>query len=61
MLSHEVEPTVANGYPLGRPEAREPHTLDRVIREAIEKLPMEVRLYPDVYAWHVTDAVLAAI
>jgi hypothetical protein len=55
------EATVANGYPLGRPESRERHPLDDVIRQAIEKMPMETRLYPDVYAWSVTDAVLEAI
>lgn len=55
-----VEPTVANGYPLGRPETRDAHPLDKVVRRAIEKLPMETRLYPDVYAWSVTDAVRRA-
>lgn len=55
-----VEATVANGYPLGRPENREPHPLDKVVRRAIEKLPMETRLYPDVYAWSITDAVQRA-
>lgn len=55
-----VEATVANGYPLGRPESRDPHPLDKVVRRAIEKLPMETRLYPDVYAWSVTDAVRRA-
>lgn len=55
-----IEATVANGYPLGRPEHREPHPLDKVVRRAIEKLPMETRLYPDVYAWSVTDAVQRA-
>lgn len=54
-------PTVANGYPLGRPVGRSAFPLDRVVEEAIEKLPMETRLYPDVYSWRVTDAVTAAI
>jgi hypothetical protein len=54
------EATVANGYPLGRPDDRPREPLDDVIREAIEQLPMEVRLYPDVYSWRVTDAVRAA-
>lgn len=56
-----VEATVANGYPLGRPVDREADALDTVIRRAIEKLPMETRLYPDVYAWQVTDAVKRAL
>lgn len=60
-MSMAVEPTVANGYPLGRPVNREPDALDTVIRRAIEKLPMETRLYPDVYAWSVTDAVKRAL
>lgn len=59
-MSMAVEATVANGYPLGRPADREPHPLDKVIRRAIEKMPMETRLYPDVYAWAVTDAVQRA-
>lgn len=60
-MAIDREPTVANGYPLGRPENRPSHALDGVIRRAIEKIPMETRLYPDVYAWSVADAVVAAI
>lgn len=56
----DKEPTKANGYPFGRPDDRDSHPLDEVIRDAIEALPMEVRLYPDIYAWRVTDAVLEA-
>lgn len=52
------KPETENGWPLGRPLSRAKHPLDAVIRRAIEKLPMETRLYPDVYAWSVTDAVL---
>lgn len=51
------EPTKANGYPYGRPEGVEATELDRVIEKAIEKLPMELRLYPDVYAWRISAAV----
>lgn len=57
----EIEPTLANGYADGRPPAREAHPLDRVIQEAISGLRHETRLYPDVYAWKVTDAVRAAL
>jgi len=55
------EPTAANGYLHGRPEDVEPHGLDRVISKAIEKLPAELRLYPDIYAWKIREAVLEAI
>lgn len=51
------EPTKANGYPYGRPEGMEASELDRIIEKAIEKLPMELRLYPDVYAWRISAAV----
>ena len=51
------EATVANGYPLGRPERRERKALDDVIQAAIEAVPMETRLYPDIYAWRITDAI----
>lgn len=60
-MATDREPTVASGYPLGRPENRPSHALDSIIRRAIEKMPMETRLYPDVYAWSVADAVVAAI
>jgi len=52
------EPTKANGFAHGRPEEREPHPLDMVIERAIAKIPAATRLYPDVYAWKITDAVL---
>lgn len=51
-----MEPTKENGYPLGRPPGRESERADEVIFRAIEKLPYEVRLYPDVFAWRVTEA-----
>lgn len=60
-MGDRTAPTVANGYPLGRPSGRNVTLLDGVVEEAIEALPMEVRLYPDVYSWRVTDAVVAAI
>lgn len=53
----QPEPTVENGYVLGRPEGRDVEELDRIIEEAIEKLPMAARLYPDVYAWRISEAV----
>lgn len=55
------EPTAANGYLHGRPEDVAPQELDRVIADAIEKLPAELRLYPDIYAWKITRAVQTAI
>jgi len=55
------EPTAANGYRHGRPEDVVLHELDAVIAAAIEKLPAETRLYPDIYAWKVREAVLEAI
>lgn len=55
--STDREPTKANGYPYGRPEGVDATELDRVIERAIEKLPMELRLYPDVYAWRISAAV----
>lgn len=61
MSDDSKAPTVTNGYPLGRPAGRNAFPLDRVVEEAIEKLPMETRLYPDVYSWRVTDAVVGAI
>lgn len=53
--------TQADGFTHGRPADRLPHPLDEVVEAAIEKLPMEVRLYPDVFAWKVTDAVLRSL
>ena len=53
-------PTLENGYAEGRPADREPHPLDAVVQGAIERLRAETRLYPDVYAWQVTAAVLDA-
>jgi hypothetical protein len=32
-----------------------------VVERAIEKIPMETRLYPDVYSWRVADDVVKAI
>ena len=55
------EPTAANGYRYGRPETVEPHELDAVISRVIEKIDAEVRLYPDIYAWKIREAVLEAI
>jgi hypothetical protein len=49
--------TVANGYPLGRPDDRDEDTLDLIVEEAIDKIPMATRLYPDVYSWSVVDAI----
>lgn len=60
-MTHDKEPTKANGYPLGRPENRPALPLDGIVEETISKLPMETRLYPDVYSWRVTDAVTRAI
>lgn len=49
----------SDGYINGAPDGRVRLELDDVIETAIEKLPMAARLYPEVYAWVVTDAVLA--
>jgi len=57
-MGEQYEPTQANGYPLGRPEGRDVHPMDLVIQKAIEELPAATRLYPDVFAWSVTDAVV---
>lgn len=57
MSNHIKAPTQANGYPKGRPDGRDAEDLDSVIQKAIERLPPELRLYPDIYAWSVTDAV----
>ena len=51
------EPTKANGFSYGRPENVERSELDLIIEKTIEELPMELRLYPDVYAWRITAAV----
>ncbi len=55
----KFEPTKANGFPQGRPDDVEPSELQRVIERTIESLPMELRLYPDVYGWRVSEAVRA--
>lgn len=60
MSSASIEPTAANGYEKGRPDHRPRHPMDEVITSAIGELKYELRLYPDVYSWIVTDAVLAA-
>ena len=52
--------TRANGYKHGRPEGRDVKPADEIVRKVIEALPAEARLYPDVYAWQVTDALEAA-
>lgn len=52
--------TRANGYKHGRPEGRDVKPADEIVRKVIEALPAETRLYPDVYAWQVTDALEAA-
>ena len=54
-----IEPTQENGYAAGRPADRERHPLDAVIEKAIDKVAASTRLYPDVYSWQVTDAILA--
>ncbi len=61
MTDDSKAPTVANGFPLGRPAGRNAYPLDRVVEDAVSSLPMETRLYPDVYSWRVTDAVSDAI
>lgn len=59
MNNHDKAPTQANGYPKGRPADRDAEDLDSVIQKAIERLPPELRLYPDIYSWSVVDAVKA--
>lgn len=53
----DCEPTKATCYPYGRPEGVEATELDRIIEKAIEKLPLELRLYPDGYGWRISAAV----
>lgn len=53
-----IEPTLENGYALGRPSGRDHTELAQAIIDAIDKLPMAARMYPDVYAWRIEDAVL---
>ncbi len=55
------EPTLANGFALGRPEGRSETELDRLIIAAIERLPAAARLYPEVWAWQVSDKVQALL
>lgn len=59
-MAATIEPTHANGYAHGRPDERPRKPMDDTITAAISALPYEVRLYPDVFSWNVTDAVLAA-
>lgn len=53
--------TKAEGYALGRPNSRTSHYLDDVVSKAVDAVPAATRLYPDIYAWSVVDAVLNAI
>lgn len=59
-----------DGYALGSPdgdeikgsddlEIRRRLELDDVIEKAIQKIPPAGKLYPEVYAWSVTDAVVS--
>lgn len=48
------------GQLLGPPEDREPHPLDEVIEAVISALRSETRMYPEVYAWIIADAVSCA-
>lgn len=45
------------GQQLGPPEDREPHPLDEVIESVISALRSETRMYPEAYAWIITDAI----
>lgn len=56
MADFQIEHTVENGYALGRPPGRELEEVDIVIEEAISLIPMAPRLYPEVYAWRITEA-----
>ena len=42
---------------MGPPKDRTTDDLDAVVEGVIEALKSEWRLYPDIYAWIVTDAV----
>lgn len=53
----DKEPTAANGYRHGRPAEVAKHPLDAAIASAIEAIPAELRLYPDIYSWEITAAV----
>jgi len=57
-MTSEIKPTKANGYFHGRPEDRNVLPLDELIEAIITSLPAETRLYPDVYSWKITDAIL---
>lgn len=52
-----IEPTQVNGYEHGRPPGRETKPLDELIIQVIESLPHATRMYPDVYAWKITEAI----
>lgn len=43
------------------PEDRMYTIFDRPIEKAIAKIPAATRLYPDVYAWKIADAVVSAL
>lgn len=61
-----------DGYALGTPdgyamregdtpEIRPRRVLDDLIEDAIGRLPSATRLYPEVYAWRVSEAIVAAL
>jgi hypothetical protein len=56
-MAKAPEHTIANGFTHGRPAGREPEELDMVIERVIEKIPAATRLFPEIYAWKVTEAV----
>lgn len=48
-----------NGERIGPPTDRVADDLDAVVEGVIDALKSEWRLYPDVYAWMITDAIRA--
>lgn len=50
-----------NGERIGPPKDRAPDDLDAVVEGVIDALRSEWRLYPDTYAWMITDAIRAQL
>lgn len=48
---------VKNGERIGPPAERATDDLDAVVEGVIDALKSEWRLYPDIYAWMIADAV----
>lgn len=49
------------GDRIGPPEEREQDPYDEIFEKIIEELPASTRMYPDVYAWLITDILQQAV